>query len=78
MTLNGVVYVPNGALSAVGNGSDKLDRCLQVIANVINFDNSGGLTSHLQRRVRSDCSWSERFRSSSSEEEACGKRSSQL
>ena len=25
-TLNGVVYVPNGALSAVGNGSDKHDR----------------------------------------------------
>ena len=44
-TLNGVVYVPNGALSAIGNGQINSTGCLQVIANVFDFDNSGGFTS---------------------------------
>jgi Flp pilus assembly protein TadG len=44
-TLNGVVYVPKGALSATGNGQINSTGCLQVIANVFNFNNSGGFTS---------------------------------
>jgi Flp pilus assembly protein TadG len=44
-TLNGVAYVPNGALSAIGNGQINSTGCLQVIANVFDFDNSGGFTS---------------------------------
>jgi hypothetical protein len=41
-TLSGTVYLPKGALTLDGNGLATAN-CSQIIANVIDFDNSGAL-----------------------------------
>ena len=42
VTLSGTVYLPKGALTLDGNGLATAN-CSQIIANVIDFDNSGAL-----------------------------------
>jgi hypothetical protein len=45
MNLTGAIYVPNGALSLIGNGAVNM-TCGQIIANVIDFTNSGSLNEN--------------------------------
>lgn len=46
LNVNGVVYLPNGALSLVGDGAGTANPCVQIIANVIDMSNSGTFTSN--------------------------------
>ena len=45
MNLSGNIYVPNGALNLIGNGALNM-TCGQIIANVIDFTNSGSLNEN--------------------------------
>jgi hypothetical protein len=45
MNLSGAIYVPNGALSFIGNGAVNM-TCGQIIANVIDLTNSGSLNEN--------------------------------
>ena len=45
MNLSGAIYVPNGALSFIGNGAVNM-TCGQIIANVIDFTNSASLNEN--------------------------------
>ncbi len=43
--LTGGIYIPNGALSLIGNGAVNM-ACGQIIANTINLSNSGTLNEN--------------------------------
>jgi hypothetical protein len=45
VNLDGAIYIPNGAMSLVGNGAVSM-TCSQIIANVIDLTNSGTLNEN--------------------------------